>query len=314
MDAGRRPAPASSFTPILKPLEPFRDSLVVVSNLTRAHPGVDDGDHAVSAAGWLTGVLAEAHRSGGRAAPARRSIRSSPSRSARTRRSRRSNSPPKTSPATSAPAPRLQLRLHEHDLVELADHAAADGDQSAGGVRAAVRPAGHPARARARGAGATAASSTRRRRRPARSAASGSGRAIASGSASISTTSARSSGASSARKRATAREITTPDAPVGVPESFEEHVGADVRPAGGRLSGRPDARLHVHDGARAQPADLSADRRHRAAPHRLASRQRPGEDRQGRPRSTPITSSCSRSSSRSCARRPTATARCSITR
>ena len=27
------------FTPILKPLEPFRESLVVVTNLTRSHPG-----------------------------------------------------------------------------------------------------------------------------------------------------------------------------------------------------------------------------------------------------------------------------------
>jgi hypothetical protein len=41
----------------LKPLEPFRDSLVVVSNLTRA--GTTAGDHAVSAAGWLTGVYAK---------------------------------------------------------------------------------------------------------------------------------------------------------------------------------------------------------------------------------------------------------------
>src|SRR5437899_2817256 len=45
------------FTPILKPLESFRDSLVVVSNLTRA--GTTAGDHAVSAAGWLTGVYAK---------------------------------------------------------------------------------------------------------------------------------------------------------------------------------------------------------------------------------------------------------------
>src|SRR6202167_133619 len=44
------------FTPILKPLEPFRDSLIVVTNLTRPHPGSQFGDHAVSAAGFLTGV------------------------------------------------------------------------------------------------------------------------------------------------------------------------------------------------------------------------------------------------------------------
>ena len=44
------------FTPILKPIERFKDHLVVVSNLTRANPGVVEGDHAISAAGWLTGV------------------------------------------------------------------------------------------------------------------------------------------------------------------------------------------------------------------------------------------------------------------
>jgi hypothetical protein len=44
------------FSPILAPLESFRDSLVVVSNLTRANPGVVEGDHAISASGWLTGV------------------------------------------------------------------------------------------------------------------------------------------------------------------------------------------------------------------------------------------------------------------
>ena len=44
------------FTPILKPLGPFKDSLVIVTNLTRSHPGSQVGDHAVSAAGFLTGV------------------------------------------------------------------------------------------------------------------------------------------------------------------------------------------------------------------------------------------------------------------
>jgi hypothetical protein len=44
---------------ILRPLARHRDTLVVVSNLTRAHPGVVEGDHAISAAGWLSGVLAK---------------------------------------------------------------------------------------------------------------------------------------------------------------------------------------------------------------------------------------------------------------
>ncbi len=46
-------------SPILQPLRRYKDTLVVVSNLTRAHPGVVEGDHAISAAGWLSGVLAK---------------------------------------------------------------------------------------------------------------------------------------------------------------------------------------------------------------------------------------------------------------
>jgi len=44
------------FPTILKPLEPFKNSLVVVKNLTRSHPGSQVGDHAVSVGGYLTGV------------------------------------------------------------------------------------------------------------------------------------------------------------------------------------------------------------------------------------------------------------------
>jgi hypothetical protein len=46
------------FTPILKPLEAHRDRVVVISNLTRA--GTTIGDHAVAPSGWLTGALAKA--------------------------------------------------------------------------------------------------------------------------------------------------------------------------------------------------------------------------------------------------------------
>jgi hypothetical protein len=43
------------FSPILKPLEPFRDSVVVLSNLGRPA----EGTHATSSAGWLSGVIAK---------------------------------------------------------------------------------------------------------------------------------------------------------------------------------------------------------------------------------------------------------------
>jgi hypothetical protein len=45
-----------TMTPLLAPLEPFKDSLVVVGNLSR--PGADN-DHAVSSAGWLSGAIAK---------------------------------------------------------------------------------------------------------------------------------------------------------------------------------------------------------------------------------------------------------------
>jgi len=45
------------FTPTLAPLTPYKDQLVVIGNLARA--GTTIGDHAVAAAGWLTGVYAK---------------------------------------------------------------------------------------------------------------------------------------------------------------------------------------------------------------------------------------------------------------
>ena len=44
------------FTPILKPLEPFRDSLNIVTNLTRPEQQGIDTNHAGAPASWLAGV------------------------------------------------------------------------------------------------------------------------------------------------------------------------------------------------------------------------------------------------------------------
>ena len=136
------------FKPILKPIEAFKDQMVVVSNLTRSHPGSQVGDHAVSAAGFLTGVWPKrteaedvlantTHRSGrgaadrpGHAVPLDRG------RDRGLHRLRRRL------------LARLQLRLSQHGVVELALHAAADGHQPARGVRAHVRPGGEPGAAR----------------------------------------------------------------------------------------------------------------------------------------------------------------------
>src|SRR6187455_1060158 len=45
------------FTPTLAPLEAYRNQMAVIGNLARA--GTTIGDHAVAAAGWLTGVYAK---------------------------------------------------------------------------------------------------------------------------------------------------------------------------------------------------------------------------------------------------------------
>lgn len=55
-----QPGPAGELElmPILQPLEPFRDQMTVIGNLSRAgRQGVTD--HAVSTAGWLTGAIAK---------------------------------------------------------------------------------------------------------------------------------------------------------------------------------------------------------------------------------------------------------------
>jgi len=47
--------PSFEFTPILQPLEPFRNQLTIVTNLTRPEQGVDT-NHAGAPASWLAGV------------------------------------------------------------------------------------------------------------------------------------------------------------------------------------------------------------------------------------------------------------------
>ncbi len=125
------------FTPILKPLEPFRDSVAVVTNLTRPEQGVDT-NHAGAPASWLAGVppkrtagpdylarhharsaCCEAHRAGDDVPVDRAGDRGFQRPGRRLRAG-------------------IQLRVHEHAQLAVGDRAAADGDQSALGVRAAV--------------------------------------------------------------------------------------------------------------------------------------------------------------------------------
>lgn len=52
------PAGELTITPVLKPLEAYRDQLTVINNLSRAG-GMTVTDHAVSSAGWLSGAIAK---------------------------------------------------------------------------------------------------------------------------------------------------------------------------------------------------------------------------------------------------------------
>ena len=210
---------------------------------------------------------------------------------------------------------RLQLRLHQHDLVAHADDAAADGEQSARGVRAAVRRQRQhrPRRRGWRGSRTIAASSTRSSRK-----CSGCGARLGPAD----TRQADGVPRRGARHRAADPEGRGAERRRAAVDGAAErrHPGdlrrareADVRSAGAGVPDRHDPRHHLHDGARSEPADLSRDRRRRIRTTRCrTTRTTPRRWRSWR-RSTRTTSSSSPISWRSCRRRRTATARCSIT-
>jgi hypothetical protein len=54
----KTPGARFELQPVLRPLEAFRDRMTLIGNLTRAG-GKNSTDHAVSSAGWLTGALAK---------------------------------------------------------------------------------------------------------------------------------------------------------------------------------------------------------------------------------------------------------------
>ena len=134
-----------AFTEILKPLEPFRDRINVISGL--AHPyvagagGADvsaGANHTRAAAVFLTGSVPE------RGAQAHLGV-SADQVAARAHR-------PGHAAAVAGAVDRrvgaqlrggVQLRVSQLDLVEVADRAAADAEQPAAGVREAVRRRQH---------------------------------------------------------------------------------------------------------------------------------------------------------------------------
>ena len=106
------------------------------------------------------------------------------------------------------------------------------------------------------------------------------------------------------------RELPAVDQPAGIPATYEEHAKLMFDLAGAGVSVRPDPRHHVHDGARAQRPRISADRRRRTRIIRFRTIRTIRRGWRASRRSMRTTSGCSRITSRSCGRRPTATARC----
>ena len=186
---------------MLSPLAAHKDQVVVLSNLAHAHgrpagAGDNGGDHTRCPAVFLNGVhpkrtdgadiqagitidqMAAAQDRPGHAAAVAGAGGRGLQRAGRLLRRR------------------VQLHLHEHDLVADADVAAADGDQPARRVRSHVRRRRH--RAGAPAAHRDAAQHSRRGHRPGAAAAGRSRRRrIATAWPSISTPCARSSAASS---------------------------------------------------------------------------------------------------------------------
>ena len=134
------------------------------------------------------------------------------------------------------------------------------------------------------------------------------------GSISTSSTCARSSSASSAPRSRRPRMITIPVAPVGIPDSWEEHATVHVRHDGAGLRGRHHARLLVHVEPRGQPARVPGPWLQRAVASRLASRQRGLQARAAREAEHLADQPVRQVPRAAASRRRTATARCSITR
>ena len=151
------------FTEILKPLEPFRDRVNIVSGL--AHPyvagagGADvsaGANHTRAAAVFLTGAVPE------RGAQAHLGVSAD---QVAAQHIGQDTPLPSLELSIEEVGARLrsgvQLRLSQLDLVEVADRSAADAEQPAAGVREAVRRRQLPTRSGARAARSRAACSTR---------------------------------------------------------------------------------------------------------------------------------------------------------
>ena len=275
------------FTRILKPLEPSANDMLVLSGLMDHNGnalGDGPGDHARAGASFLTGVHPQED--------GRRGIKSA----SRSTRSRRAQVGEQTRFAS------LELGCEDHARVgncdsgyscaytnsiswRSADHAACRPRPIRAGLRAAVRHATtglDPADARAAHGVRAAASSTSSQDRHAVAAErSRRNRPAQAGRVPLPRSARSRSASQSAEKDAPQRVPAVDEDPAGIPVAFAELREADVRSAGARVPGRPDARRDLMIGARRQHADLPRDRRPRPAPSADAPPQQSGVDREG---------------------------------
>ena len=260
------------FTPILKPLEPFRDRLTLVSGLT-AGPTVQNGGHAVAPASYLTGNIQPKQTEGSDILGARH---------------RRSGDRQGDRPGHAVPVARsrdrglqhldrrlrhrLQLHLHEHHLVGGPDVAAADGDQPARACSSGCSAApGTPAQRLARHAGEPQhprrVTQTRRSR-----STTGLGARDRALLDRLSRQRPRDRAAHRQRRGAGRAASDRPRRAGRPARGLRRARGADVRPDGGGVPGRRHPRVHVHDDARRHQPLVPAHRRARTRITRCRTR------------------------------------------
>ena len=133
-----------AFTEILAPLEKYRDRITIVSNL--AHPGRGRSGFRRRRRPCTLGRRVPERRASGERFDPRGNDHRSDRRAAD--RPGYAAAVPRTFDRRSGVELRVGLRLRvlQHDFLEDADHAAADGEQSAGGVRETVRRRKHQRR------------------------------------------------------------------------------------------------------------------------------------------------------------------------
>ena len=264
------------FTPILKPFEAYRDNLVVVTNLTRSHPGSQVGDHAVSAAGFLTGVWPKRTEAEdvlanttidqvvaqqiGQQSPLpslELATEDFPDTSAAALRV--SVAPYMNTLCWSTPKTPLPMETNPRAVFERLFGEAGNAGGTAGAARR---------RSSILDSLAEDAKELEQELGPKDRARLGdyldNVREI---ERRIQQAEARGAARWPRRKLRWARR------------NIRRARGIDVRPGCRGVSGRHDARVHVHDVARTQPAHLSADRRHGAAPFGFAPSEPTPEDR-----------------------------------